>query len=123
MSVNVERIVKAFGDVTAVDDVSFEVTDGELVTILGPSGCGKTTALRIIAGLEEQDSGRVRINGRRIDHVPTRDRNVGFVFQNYSLFRYMTVLENIEFGLKIRKVAKRERRRKAEPDTRRPQHG
>lgn len=113
MSVRLEHIIKTFDDVVALNNVSFEVADGELVTILGPSGCGKTTALRIIAGLELQDQGNVYIDGNRIDHVPTQDRNVGFVFQTYSLFRYMSVLENVEFGLKMRKVSKSKRRLKA----------
>ena len=113
MSVRLEHIMKTFDGVVAVSDVSFEIADGELVTILGPSGCGKTTVLRIIAGLELQDQGNVYIDGNRINHVPTQNRNVGFVFQTYSLFRYMSVLENVEFGLKMRKVSKSKRRMKA----------
>ena len=113
MSVRLEHVKKAFDTTIAVDDVTFDITDGEMVSILGPSGCGKTTALRIIAGLEQQDGGVVYIDGRRVDRIPTQNRNVGFVFQTYSLFRYMTALDNVEFGLKIRKVPRGKRREKA----------
>ena len=114
MSVRLEHVTKTFDGTAAVDDVSFEAADGELVAVLGPSGCGKTTALRIIAGLEKQDEGTVHIDGEQMDHIPPQNRNVGFVFQTYSLFRYMTVLDNVDFGLKIRKVSKTKRRKKAE---------
>ena len=114
MSIRFEHVTKRYDGTIALDDVSFETSDGELVTILGPSGCGKTTVLRIIAGLETQDRGTVYIDGNHVDHTPPQKRHVGFVFQTYSLFRYMTVRENIEFGLKIRKVSKREREKKAE---------
>ena len=113
MSVRLEHVTKMFGSTIAVDDVTFDITDGEMVSILGPSGCGKTTSLRIIAGLEQQDRGAVYIDGRQVDRIPTQNRNVGFVFQAHSLFRYMTVLDNVEFGLKIRKVPQRKRREKA----------
>ena len=113
MSVRLEHVTKTFDSTIAVDDVTFDITDGEMVSILGPSGCGKTTALRIIAGLEHQDGGAVYIDGRQVDRIPTQNRNVGFVFQTYSLFRYMTVLDNVEFGLKIRRVSRGIRREKA----------
>jgi sulfate transport system ATP-binding protein len=114
MSVRLEHVTKTFDKTIAVDDVTFNVTGGEMVSILGPSGCGKTTVLRIVAGLEQQDGGAVYIDDRQIDRTPTQNRNVGFVFQTYSLFRYMSALDNVEFGLKIRKVPKRKRRKKAQ---------
>ena len=93
---------KAFGDVVALDDFNLEVAAGELVTLLGPSGCGKTTALRIAAGFERGDGGSVELNGIEISGLPAHKRNMGMVFQNYSLFPHMNVSENIGFGLKVR---------------------
>jgi len=89
----------------ALDNASIEVLAGEFFTLLGPSGSGKTTLLRIIAGLLEPDRGRISIDGEDVTHVPTQKRDIGFVFQNYALFPHLTVAENIEFGLKVRKVS------------------
>lgn len=102
MSIEVRHITKTFGNFTALKDVSLEVLTGELVALLGPSGSGKTTLLRIIAGLEFADSGTVLFYGKDATKWSTRDRQVGFVFQHYALFRHMTVFENIAFGLRVR---------------------
>lgn len=102
MSIRVEGIEKRFGDFTALNNVTLDFADGELVALLGPSGCGKTTLLRIIAGLETADRGRVLLNGTDASQTHVRDRQVGFVFQHYALFRHMSVFENIAFGLRVR---------------------
>jgi len=106
VSIELKSVSKRFGDVTAVDDVSFTVAEGELVALLGPSGGGKTTVLRMIAGLEVPTGGDIVIRGRRMNDVPVQQRNIGFVFQSYALFRTMSVADNIAFGLKIRKWPK-----------------
>ena len=103
MSIELKNVNKHYGSVSAVADISFSVTDGELVALLGPSGSGKTTVLRLIAGLETPDSGGIYIRGAQVNNVPVRRRNIGFVFQNYALFRNMTIAANIAFGLKIKK--------------------
>lgn len=109
MSILLEGISKRYGQQTVVNNVSLEIKDGEFFVLLGSSGSGKTTVLNIIAGLVNADEGRVSLHGRDVTHLPTQKRNVGFVFQNYALFEYMTVGENIEFGLQIRKVPKKDR--------------
>jgi ABC-type Fe3+/spermidine/putrescine transport system ATPase subunit len=113
MSILLEGISKRYGQQTVVNNVSLEIKDGEFFVLLGSSGSGKTTVLNIIAGLVDADEGRVSLHGRDVTHLPTQKRNVGFVFQNYALFEYMTVGENIEFGLQIRKVAKKNDRSSA----------
>lgn len=107
MSIQVEHIVKSFGEFRALKDVNLEIQGGELVALLGPSGCGKTTLLRIIAGLEAPDSGRILFQGEDATDRHVRERQVGFVFQHYALFRHMTVFENIAFGLRVRPRARR----------------
>ena len=102
MSIDIQHIQKQFGDFTALGDVSLTIQSGELVALLGPSGCGKTTLLRIIAGLEAADSGAILFSGEDTTHVHVRERQVGFVFQHYALFRHMTVFENIAFGLRVK---------------------
>ena len=102
MSIRVEHINKRFGDFTALNDVTLDVPDGKLTALLGPSGCGKTTLLRVIAGLEQADSGRILFNGEDSSRAHVRERNVGFVFQHYALFRHMTVFENVAFGLRVK---------------------
>jgi len=102
MSIRVENIHKGFGNFTALGDVSLDFPTGELVALLGPSGCGKTTLLRIIAGLEQADSGRVLLDGRDASDTHVREREVGFVFQHYALFRHMTVFDNVAFGLRVK---------------------
>jgi sulfate transport system ATP-binding protein len=103
MSIELRNVIKRFGDVAAVNDVSISVKEGELMALLGPSGCGKTTVLRMIAGLEMPTSGDIFIRGNRVNDVSVQRRNIGFVFQNYALFKNMTVSSNIAFGLKIKK--------------------
>jgi sulfate transport system ATP-binding protein len=102
MSIEVRNLNKTFGTFAAVRDVSFTVDSGELFALLGPSGCGKTTLLRIIAGLETQDSGTVLLSGEDATRQDVRQRGVGFVFQHYALFRHMTVFDNVAFGLDVR---------------------
>ncbi|HSV86586.1 MAG TPA: ATP-binding cassette domain-containing protein [Levilinea sp.] len=109
MSISLQKLIKRYDDQPVVNQVSLEVKDGEFFVLLGSSGSGKTTILNLIAGLTELDSGRIVLHGRDVTHLPTQERRVGFVFQNYALFQYMTVAENIEFGLSIRKVARNER--------------
>lgn len=108
MYVELKNINKNFGDFLASDEVSFGIEKGKLIGLLGPSGSGKTTILRMIAGLETPDSGDIFIDGKRVNDIAPSKRGIGFVFQSYALFRYMTVYENIAFGLKIRKVSKKE---------------
>jgi sulfate transport system ATP-binding protein len=103
MSIELKSVSKKFGEVTAVNDVNFSVNDGELVGLLGPSGGGKTTVLRMIAGLEVPTEGDIFIRGQRVNDVSVQQRNIGFVFQGYALFRNMSVFKNIAFGLKIKK--------------------
>src|SRR5690349_19895841 len=101
MSIQVRNLRKTFGDFVALDDVSLDVPDGELVALLGPSGSGKTTLLRVIAGLEAADQGSIHFHGENATSKPVRERQVGFVFQHYALFRHMSVFENVAFGLRV----------------------
>jgi sulfate/thiosulfate transport system ATP-binding protein len=102
MSIEVRDLRKTFGSFVALDDVSLKVPGGELVALLGPSGSGKTTLLRIIAGLEPADQGTIHFHGEDATDQPVRERQVGFVFQHYALFRHMSVFENVAFGLRVR---------------------
>jgi sulfate transport system ATP-binding protein len=102
MSIQVRNIHKAFGDFVALGDISLDFPTGELVALLGPSGCGKTTLLRIIAGLETADRGQVLLDGEDASDTHVRERQVGFVFQHYALFRHMTVFDNVAFGLRVK---------------------
>jgi spermidine/putrescine transport system ATP-binding protein len=106
--VMLERVTKAFGDVVAVDDISFRIPSGSFFSMLGPSGCGKTTTLRMIAGFETPDSGRIHLKGEDVTWVPPAKRNVNMVFQNYGLFPHMTVAANIAFGPKIKQWSREE---------------
>ena len=108
MSIVVDSVTKRFGDFVALDDVSLQVRDGSLTALLGPSGGGKSTLLRVIAGLEHPDAGRVMIAGEDATPQPPQRRNVGFVFQHYAAFKHMTVRKNVAFGLTIRKRPKDE---------------
>lgn len=107
MSIEVRDIRKNFGQFAALDGVSLHFPSGELVALLGPSGCGKTSLLRIIAGLEAADSGSVFLDGEDASHTHVRERQVGFVFQHYALFKHMSVFDNVAFGLRMK--PKRER--------------
>src|SRR5437762_5674487 len=103
MSIELKNVSKRFGQVAAVNNVTFSVNEGELMALLGPSGGGKTTVLRMIAGLEVPTGGDIFIRGQRVNDLSVQERNIGFVFQNYALFKNMNVFKNIAFGLKIKK--------------------
>ena len=108
MYVEMKNIYKRYGDFLASDNVSFGIEKGKLVALLGPSGSGKTTLLRMIAGLENPNSGDIFIGGKRVNDIPASKRGIGFVFQNYALFRYMTVFDNVAFGLELQKMPKKQ---------------
>jgi putative spermidine/putrescine transport system ATP-binding protein len=108
-TVSLEALSKTFGEGPVVDGVTLDIADGEFLTLLGPSGCGKTTTLRMIAGFMLPSSGRIRIGARDVTKLPPQRRDIGMVFQDYSLFPHLTVAENIAFGLVERRVARRQR--------------
>jgi spermidine/putrescine transport system ATP-binding protein len=112
IAISLQEVTKRFGDVTAVDGISLDIRDGEFLTLLGPSGCGKTTTMRMIAGFEEPDEGQILLRGKEIVGVPPNKREVNMVFQAYALFPHMTVEGNIEYGLKLKKVPRDERRQR-----------
>lgn len=111
---SVENLSKSFGDFIAVRDVTLEVADGEFVFLLGPSGCGKTTTLRMISGLEMPSGGRIEIGGRNVTFLRPRHRNVGMVFQDYGLYRHMTVFDNIAYPLRVRRFSRHDIARKVQ---------
>src|SRR5260370_34941037 len=113
--ITLENLSKVYGDGThAVNELSLEIADGELVVLVGPSGCGKTTAVRMVAGLEEISSGTVRIGERVVNQLPPKDRDLAMVFQNYALYPHMSAYDNMAFGLKMRSLPKQEIRRRVE---------
>jgi putative spermidine/putrescine transport system ATP-binding protein len=114
IDIRIVGVRKRYGDVAAVDGVDLEIARGEFFTMLGPSGSGKTTTLRMIAGFERPDEGRIELGGTDVSGRPPFDRPVNTVFQDYALFPHMTVQQNVEYGLRVRKVAKAERRAKAD---------
>jgi putative spermidine/putrescine transport system ATP-binding protein len=118
IDVRVAGLRKRYGEVTAVDGVDLEIGRGEFFTLLGPSGSGKTTTLRVIAGFELPDEGKVELGGKDVSRLPPYARDVNTVFQDYALFPHMTVQENIEYGLRVKKVPRAERRRRAEESLR-----
>ena len=112
VAVRLDGTRKTYGELVAVDRVDLDIQEDEFFTLLGPSGSGKTTCLRMIAGFERPDEGRVELAGRDVTDLPPYERNVNTVFQDYALFPHMSVGENVEYGLRIAKTAKEERRRR-----------
>src|SRR3954467_5585283 len=112
--VALRQVVKKYGDVEAVRAIDLDIPNNEFVVLVGPSGCGKSTTLRMIAGLEEITSGNILIDGEVVNHLPPKDRDIAMVFQNYALYPHMTAFENMSFGLKLRKVAKDEIKRRVD---------
>ena len=108
-----DHVTRRFGSTTALDQLSLDIAPGELVALLGPSGCGKTTALRVLAGFERPDIGHVMVDGKDVSHVPAQRRDMGMVFQSYSLFPNMNARDNVAFGLQIRHERSSQRRAKA----------
>ena len=113
VEVRMEGLTRHYGPVVALDGLDLTLRPGELIALLGPSGCGKTTTLRLLAGLEDADRGQITVGGRDITRLPASKRDMGMVFQAYSLFPHMTVLQNVAFGLRLRRVAKADRERRA----------
>jgi putative spermidine/putrescine transport system ATP-binding protein len=113
IEVRLENLSRRYSGVTALDGLNLTMAPGELVALLGPSGCGKTTALRLVAGLEDADGGRVVIGGQDVTNVPANKREIGMVFQAYSLFPHMTAMQNVEFGMQLHEVGPTERRKRA----------
>ena len=112
--VRLERVTKRFGEVVAVNDLTLDIAEGEFFSLLGPSGCGKTTSLRMIGGFEEPTKGTIYLAGRDVTLLPPYRRDVNTVFQDYALFPHMSVAENVGYGLRVRRVPKRERRQRVE---------
>ncbi|HEX2123741.1 MAG TPA: ATP-binding cassette domain-containing protein, partial [Thermoanaerobaculia bacterium] len=106
--VTFDDVAKRYGEVSVIEHLDLHVDDGELMVLVGPSGCGKSTALRMIAGLEEVSAGTIRIGGKPVNDLPPKDRDIAMVFQSYALYPHMSVRENLEFGLKLRKVPRPE---------------
>ncbi|HKP09167.1 MAG TPA: ATP-binding cassette domain-containing protein, partial [Gaiella sp.] len=111
--IRLRSLRKTYGDVAAVDGIDLDVGRGEFFTLLGPSGSGKTTTLRMIAGFERPDGGEVQLGGRDVSRLPPFERDVNTVFQDYALFPHMTVQQNVEYGLRVKRVPKAERRTRA----------
>jgi spermidine/putrescine transport system ATP-binding protein len=112
--VRLQDVTKRFDNVTAVDRVTLDVYRGEFLSVIGPSGCGKTTTMRLIAGLEQPDAGQILVRGQHMEGVPPYERNVGLVFQSFALFPHLSVIENVEFGLRMRGEAAAQREKKAQ---------
>lgn len=112
VGISIENVVKRYDKLTIIPDLSIEIKNGEFFTLLGPSGCGKTTLLRMIAGFNSIESGNIKFDGSIINDIPAHKRNIGMVFQNYAIFPHLTVKENVEYGLKFRKLPKDEFNRK-----------
>src|SRR5258705_6438313 len=113
-AVRLSGIRRTFGDVVAIENLDLDIAEGEFFTMLGPSGSGKTTTLRVIAGFEQPDQGHVELAGLDVTRVPPSERDVNTVFQDYALFPHMTVQENVEYGLRVKGVSRRDRRVKAQ---------
>ncbi len=112
VAISIENVVKRYDKLTIIPDLSIEIKNGEFFTLLGPSGCGKTTLLRMIAGFNSIEGGTIKFDGSVINNIPAHKRNIGMVFQNYAIFPHLTVKENVEYGLKLRKLPKEEFNRK-----------
>lgn len=112
VGISIENVVKRYDKLTIIPDLSIEIKNGEFFTLLGPSGCGKTTLLRMIAGFNTVEGGNIKFDGSVINDIPAHKRNIGMVFQNYAIFPHLTVKENVEYGLKLRKISKDEFNRK-----------
>lgn len=108
IKVSVQKVLKSFGDLTAADNIDLDIMEGEFLTLLGASGCGKTTLMRMVAGFEAVTAGNIYIDGQNVTHLPPRQRNLGMVFQQYSLFPHMTIAENVGYGLRARGVSAKE---------------
>ncbi|MGB4658929.1 MAG: ABC transporter ATP-binding protein [Mobilitalea sp.] len=113
-SINIENVVKKYGDVTIIPELSVQIKNGEFFTLLGPSGCGKTTLLRMIAGFNSIEGGIIKFDDTVINNISAHKRNIGMVFQNYAIFPHLTVRQNVEYGLKIRKIKKLEMKKKVD---------
>ena len=114
VSINVKDVVKKYGDITIIPDLSTTIKNGEFFTLLGPSGCGKTTLLRMIAGFNSIEGGTIAFDDKIINDTPAQNRNIGMVFQSYAIFPHLTVRQNVEYGLKIRKVPKNEMKQRVD---------
>ncbi|WP_070000817.1 ABC transporter ATP-binding protein [Cellulosilyticum sp. I15G10I2] len=114
VAINVENVIKRYGDITVIPDLSVQIENGEFFTLLGPSGCGKTTLLRMIAGFNSIEGGNIKFGDTIINSIPAHKRNIGMVFQNYAIFPHLTVRQNIEYGLKLRKIKKSEMNEKVD---------
>lgn len=114
VAIQVDHVVKKYGEVTIIPDLSVDIKNGEFFTLLGPSGCGKTTLLRMIAGFNSIEDGEIKFGDQVINAIPAHKRNIGMVFQNYAIFPHLTVRQNIEYGLKLRKVKKEEMKKKVD---------
>ena len=114
VSIHVENVAKQYGPVTIIPNLSVDIENGEFFTLLGPSGCGKTTLLRMIAGFNSIEAGNIRFDDQVINRIPAHKRNIGMVFQNYAIFPHLTVRENVEYGLKLRKMPKAEMKEKVD---------
>jgi iron(III) transport system ATP-binding protein len=114
VAINVEHVVKKYDDITIIPDMSIQIKNGEFFTLLGPSGCGKTTLLRMIAGFNSIEGGEIKFGDKVINHISAHKRNIGMVFQNYAIFPHLTVRQNVEYGLKLRKTNKQEMKKKVD---------
>lgn len=114
VSIGIENVVKKYGDLTIIPDLSAHIKNGEFFTLLGPSGCGKTTLLRMIAGFNSIEGGEIKFDNQVINDIPAQKRNIGMVFQSYAIFPHLTVRQNVEYGLKIRKVPKDEMKKRVD---------
>lgn len=113
-SINIDSVVKKFGELTIIPNLSVQIKNGEFFTLLGPSGCGKTTLLRMIAGFNSIEGGEIKFDDKVINNISAHKRNIGMVFQNYAIFPHLTVRQNVEYGLKIRKMPKAEMKKKVD---------